>query len=258
METLKGDYAVMSLEELSPSLQEEGIKLLAKEFKGSNTEEQAHNKFKDNIECGKEKVKVVVLEGRIAGIGTYKIYGDSIRDQLYIREGINQSGEQLLSLARFGNLVDQISATEFVPNPERRYYELAYNVVIPEFRGKGIGGSLFRSRLSEIKRKAKDDEFIFTIARSSAASPDEAAEVVKKLLENETTTNGRDEVQKTIVTGIWVSATKLGLGENSFINPSAGADATVKLATKYKLMHLGYSKKLSPLYIIPAKEVVTI
>ena len=129
--------------------------------------------------------------------------------------------------------------------------ELAYYWVRPEMRGKGFGKELFNKPLDVfVEKKNSMSSFLFTIAMGNAAGQEHGKKLLSFMLGRETEMNGKDEKDKTIITGVqipWREIERLGLNPNMF-DVRKKSEATRILAIRYGMNFYGYFRNLSPVF----------
>ncbi|MFA6073910.1 MAG: GNAT family N-acetyltransferase [Candidatus Woesearchaeota archaeon] len=189
-------------------------------------------------------------ETGIVGVSQIKYYKyDLIRPQLYFFPKFEEDGKTIASI-----YLSQLGKEIGKPNAEVKIEivaELAYYWVKPEVRGKGFGKELFNKPLDVfVEKKDTVSSFLFTIAMGNAAGQEHGKKLLNFMLEREGEINGKDENQKTKVTGVevpWNEIEQLGLNPNMF-DVRKESEATRILAIKYGMKFYGYSKNLSPVF----------
>lgn len=189
-------------------------------------------------------------ETGVVGVSQVKFYKyELIRPQLYFFPKFEEDGKTITSvyLSQLGKEVEKSNSEAKIEAAA----ELAYYWVKPEMRGKGFGKELFNKPLDVfVDKKDTMSSFLFTIAMGNAAGQEHGKKLLNFMLGRETEVNGKDEKNKTKVTGIqipWNEIEQLGLTPSMF-DVRKESEATRILAIKYGMNFYGYSKNLSPVF----------
>lgn len=189
-------------------------------------------------------------ETGVVGVSQIKYFKyDLIRPQLYFFPRFEEDGKTIASiyLSQLGKEVEK-------RNHEKKIEiatELAYYWVRPEMRGRGLGKKLFNKPLDVfVEKKDTMSSFLFTIAMGNAAGQEHGKKLLNFMLGKEAEVNGKDEKDKTKVTGIevpWREIKQLGLNPFMF-DVRKESEATRILAIKYGMKFYGYFRNLSPVF----------
>lgn len=193
---------------------------------------------------------MITDETRVVGVSQIKFYKyDLIRPQLYFFPTFQEDGKTIASvyLSQLGKEVEKPNAEVKIETAA----ELAYYWVRPEMRGKGLGKELFNKPLDVfVEKKDTISSFLFTIAMGNAAGKEHGKKLLNFMLERETQVNGKDEKDKTRITGVqvsWNEIEQLGLNLTMF-DVRKESEATRILAIKYGMKFYGYFRNLSPVF----------
>lgn len=192
----------------------------------------------------------IIDETGVVGVSQIKYFKyDLIRPQLYFFPNFEADGKTIASiyLSQLGKEVEKRNLEKKIEIAT----ELAYYWVRPEMRGKGLGKELFNKPLDVfVEKKDTMSSFLFTIAMGNAAGQKHGKKLLNFMLEKEAEVNGKDEKNKTRVTGIvvpWKEIEQLELNPFMF-NVRKESEATRILAIKYGMKFYGYFRNLSPIF----------
>jgi len=162
-----------------------------------------------------------------------------------------ENDQKTIKLDRFGNMLTDGDLNKHMD----LVAELAYNVVSPIYRGKGVGDKMFKLRLARVASLAEMNRHlaVFTMSRGAHIESGEGNKILNYLLELECKANGKLEDGRVLITGISHEVEKvltdLGL-DSDFDLKRVHQDSTpiVHLSYKYGLKFKGLFKDLSPIF----------
>jgi len=239
---------VVEFSQMSGKDRRRAVLLLAGEF------------FPEELERGCERFWVQACEGtarlvgilgerqELMGVSVYKLYDwDRISPQLYLQACFGRGGLEMVRLRSFKDLL----LDEGFDDNYGLVAEMAYNVVRTEFRGMGLGRRLFEERL-RLLLGVEQLGLLFTVAMNSCTSVGVNESVTKYLIGREEEVNGRKDDGLVNVRGLWVRAGDLAgeIGVNvPDLNFETGSVVTRYLSRSFGFVPLGFSRKLSPLWV---------
>jgi GNAT superfamily N-acetyltransferase len=176
---------------------------------------------------------------------------DILKNQLIFGTRIIDGRLFSLNLTRLQDL----AATHRGPLPEPTIaIELAFNLIDQRFRRKGLGATMFETRITRaLDIETKTPKFAFTMARGAYLDQGIGNQIFKYALQREAEVNGYDEAGKVNIGGLEISVEdiqeQLALPESLQLDQvHEDSQPIPKLAKKFGFVYIGLFKDLSPVF----------
>lgn len=234
--------------QIDSSLIKQASHLLAVEFYPPERYEEGLADYLRQLESGKAVARISMLDGNVVGIATFNVYDwQRIRGQLYYQPKFKEDRIASLRLRRFEDAITDVT-TIVTPGTT---VEMAYNLVLPEYRGKGLGSLQWKARMEYIKTNY-ENPLLFTLARSEYSGVGIAPATISYMLAQERSAQGLTPETNVVVQGVEVSIRQMATDLNlniADLGIHSGSKPTIHLAQQDGFIPIGFSRNFCPVWV---------
>jgi hypothetical protein len=227
---------------------DEAAHLLAKEFYPEGRYEEGFSYHLEKLASDQTISRISLLNGEIVGVATANIFPwPRIQRQLYYQPFFQDGFVSSIRLRGFEDAIKDIIP---IQSPSVAA-EMAYNLVLPKYRGNGLGRYQWNMRLNRILN-LYENPVVFTFARSAFSGTGISALTIKYMIQQERILQEIEEEEELIVEGIYVPL--VGMGEElgvdlSHINMYSGSNPTIHVAESEGFIPIGFSRNFCPVWV---------